>query len=265
MNSLIKRVEKIQRETVDAKDKNKQLQDEGDVDAFTLLRRKIGLDVKGIKELIKERDEAEETMPGSVRTVELSHQIRRAIIDIKADAQKLQRMYDKGQERYTKKNKENEEKLKKLELEKEVCELVWSHISELELINKKRGGERNAFIPLDPSTSSAPKQLPDIDNDDFRTLRQNDQKIDAKLDIISQHLQETEQIAKVMGDTAKRQGVMLDNLNDRADDLDTKLENINIRLSKMIKDIRKADRFIIDVILICVLLGVGGFIYSIVR
>ncbi|EFA79847.1 hypothetical protein PPL_06666 [Heterostelium album PN500] len=48
MNSLIRRVEKIQKECVDAKEKNKKLLNEGDADAFTLLRRKIGLDIKGI-------------------------------------------------------------------------------------------------------------------------------------------------------------------------------------------------------------------------
>ncbi|GAM27333.1 hypothetical protein SAMD00019534_105080 [Acytostelium subglobosum LB1] len=264
MNSLIRRVEKIQRETVDAKDKNKELLKEGDVDAFTLLRKKIGLDIKGIKELIKERDEAEINMPGSVRTVELSHHIRKAIMDIKGEAQKLQRMYDKAQDKYTKKNKENAEKQQRLELDKEVCELVWNHIKELELLNKKRGGDRNAFIPIDPSAATI-KELPDIDNDDFRELRRNDQEIDRNLEIIQTHLVETHNIAQNMGSAAKRQGKMLDDLNDRADVLDEKLENINVRLGQMIKDVRKADRFILDVILLCVLLGIGGLIYSFVK
>jgi len=265
MNGLIKRVEKIKKETVDANDKNKQLNADGTTDAFTLLRRKIGLDIKGIRELIKERDEAEATMPGSVRTVDLSHRIRVAIQEIKTETQKLQRMYEKAQERYNKKNKENPEKLKDLELQKESCELAWAHIKELENQNRKRGGETSNFIPRDHQSSSTVKQLPDIDNDDFKELIRNDKQIDNVLDKIQENLKVTENIANEMGKTAKRQGVMLDNLNDKADDLDTKLENINIRLAKMIKDVRKADRFIIDVILICVLLGIGGFIYSLVK
>eukprot|EP01132_Coremiostelium_polycephalum_P007461 gene7461-9167_t len=265
MNSLIKRVEKIQKECVDAKDKNKQLQQDGNTDAFTLLRRKIGLDIKGVRELIRERDEAEINMPGTVRTVDLSHRIRIAIQELKQETQKLQRMHDKSQERYDRKNKENPEKLKKLELQKESCELAWAHIKELELQNKKRGGETSNFIPITKENTSTIKELPDIDNDDFRELRRNDQAIDAVLDDISKGVQQVGAIANEMGKAAKRQGDMLDNLNDRADILDEKLENINIRLAKMIKDVRKGDRFILDVILILVLLGIGGVIYSIVR
>ncbi|KAN0019778.1 hypothetical protein ACTFIU_003000 [Dictyostelium citrinum] len=270
MNSLIKRVEKIQKECVDAADKNKQLNADGTTDAFTLLRRKIGLDIKGIRELIKERDEAEASLgPGTVRTVQLSHQVRTAIIDVKGECNKLQRMHDKSEERYKRKNKENPEKQKKLDLTRETCELAWAHVKELELQNKQRGGDGSKFIPRDhtqsSSNASGTKQLPDLDNDDFKELLRNDKQIDGVLDQISEQLKITENIANEMGKAATRQGVLLDTLNDKADVLDEKLENINIRLGKMIKDIRKADRFIIDVILIVVLLGIIGAIVGIVR
>ncbi|KAF2069990.1 hypothetical protein CYY_008692 [Polysphondylium violaceum] len=265
MNGLLKRVDKIKKETVDANDKNKQLNADGTTDAFTLLRRKIGLDIKGTRELIKERDEAETSMPGSVRTVDLSHRIRVAFKEIETEIQKLQRMYEKAQDRYNKKNKQNSEKLKDIELQKEICQLAWAHFKELENQNRKRGGETSNFIPRDHQSSSTVKQLPDIDNDDFKELIRNDNQINKILDKIKDDLIVTGNIAKDMKKAAEGQSAKLDDLSRKADDLDTKLENINTRLAKMIKDVRKGDRFIIDVILICVLLGIGGFIYSRVK
>ncbi|KYR00032.1 hypothetical protein DLAC_03530 [Tieghemostelium lacteum] len=265
MNSLIRRVEKIQKECVDVQDKSKQLQQDGNSGKFTLLRRKIGIDIKSVKELIKERDESEEVMAGSVRTVELSHHIRSKIMEVKTDTGKLERMHQKSQDRYTKKNKEDAEKSKKLELHKEEVDLAKAHIQELELKNKKRGSDVSAFIPITTSNAGTIPVLPDIDRDDFRELHKNDQIIDDYLGKISDGLQVTANIANEMNKTATRQGIMMDNLTTKTDKLEIKLENMNVRLTKMIKDIRKADRFLIDVVLICVLLGIGGFIYTLVK
>ncbi|EGC29304.1 hypothetical protein DICPUDRAFT_90552 [Dictyostelium purpureum] len=268
MNGLIKRVEKINKECVDSADKSKQLNADGTTDAFTLLRRKIGLDIKGVKELITERDEAEINMPGSVRTVQLSHSIRTAIQDLKGECGKLQKMHDKAEQRYLKKNKEDPEKLKKLELTKESCEIAWGHVKELELQNKKRGSDTNQFIPRDsssPRNGGQIKQLPDLDHEDFIELIKTDKQIDGVLTSISEQLKVTENIANEMGKAAQRQGVLLDDLDKKAEELDEKLENLNVRLGKMLKDIRKADRFMIDVILVLILLGVGAAIYGVVK
>ncbi|EFA79846.1 hypothetical protein PPL_06665 [Heterostelium album PN500] len=111
--------------------------------------------------------------------------------------------------------------------------------------NTIRGGDSNKFIPME-TTSSGIKELPDIDNEKFRELRVNDAEIDKGLDILSGHIAEAGEIAKKMGIVAKEQGQIADGLIIRTDNLNDKLETINNRLAKMIKDVRKADRFIID-------------------
>ncbi|KYQ90348.1 hypothetical protein DLAC_08962 [Tieghemostelium lacteum] len=256
MKSLLSRVEKIQRECVDVQDKSKHLQQDC---KFTLLRRKIGIEIKSAKDLIKERDNAEDVIPGSYKIAELSYHVRAKIREVILDTDKLEKMYQRSHDRFTKKNKADPEKEKKLELHKEEVGLARAHIQELELKSQKRTG--NAFIPLATSNAgTVPTMLPDIDNEDFRQLHIHNKIIDGNLDKIYDLLQTTKEIAIDMGTNANKQSVMIDNLTQKTDKLEIKLETINVRLKKLIKGIRKADRFLIDVALICVLLGIGGFI-----
>ncbi|KYR00983.1 dipeptidylpeptidase 8 [Tieghemostelium lacteum] len=229
MYSLIKRVEAIEKECVDVKDKNKQLQQDGNCGKFTLLRRKIGIDIKQVKDLIKERDKSEEDMPGTQRTIQLSYSIRNKIKEVKDDTTKLERMHLKSQERYKRKNKENTEKVKVLELHGEEVQLAFAHVKELEIKDKQRGGEASLFIPLSSSPGSANtiKYLPDIDRDDFRELHKNDQIIDEVLGRISDGLKVTENIANEMNKTATKQGVMMDTMTTKTDKLEIRLETMN--------------------------------------
>jgi hypothetical protein len=263
MNGLLKRLKKIEDECVEKKGAE-QAQPEGDIDEFTRLKRKVATQTKNIRQLIKDRDELEKTAPGTVATVEISHQIRAAIKDIRNDAAAMDKLQKSEKDQYTKKNKENPEKETQIEKREEIVGLVFDHIEEIRQLDQKRHGD-SAFSTNKKSKDPLITELPDIDDGGFQQLRKNDQVINNMLDGISANVNDLKEIANEMGKEISKQGVMLDDLDIKVDRVNDELENINIRLRKALDSVRKGDRFIVDIILLVILLGLCGYIYSIVK
>jgi syntaxin of plants SYP7 len=69
-------------------------------------------------------------------------------------------------------------------------------------------------------------------------------------------------IAIEMGKEATKQTKMIEIIGDKTDKANEQLENLNDRLRKVIQSIRKGDRFVMDIILLCILLGIAGYIYK---
>ena len=68
-----------------------------------------------IRQLIKDRDELEKTAPGTVATVEISHQIRSALKEIRNDAAAMSKLQKEEKDSYVKKNKTVPEKEEQIE------------------------------------------------------------------------------------------------------------------------------------------------------
>jgi len=255
----MRRLEKIQSECVE----KKSLIAEGDdkADEFTRIRRKVAADLAEVRQMIKDRDELELSTSGTRHTVEASHNIRSKIKAIKTDAQTLDGLQKKERAKYEKKNKTVPEKEQEIENREELVGLVFSHIKEVEGLNNKRHGD-TSFGSGDRQTDPTITELPNIDDEGFQLLRRNDAKIDQELDEISGHVGNLKEIALEMGKEATAQGEMLDNLDKKVDDVNDQLENLNTRMRKALESIRKGDRFIVDIILLCILLGIAGYIYS---
>lgn len=258
----MKRLQKIQDECVE-KQGPAAVMDEN-MDEFTRIKKKLAWQVKNIRQLIHDRDDMEKTAPGTVATVELSHKIRHALKEVRTDATQLDKIQKDEKASYIKKNKQDESREEQIELREEIVGTVFDHIEECKQLDQKRHGD-SAF-----SKSSAPKDplvtsLPDIDDAGFQLLRKNDQAIDNMLDNVAAGVSNLREIALEMGKEAEAQGVMLDDLDNKVDKVNDQLENINIRLRKALESVRKGDRFIVDLILLCVLLGLCGYIYSIVK
>jgi len=263
MNGLLKRLQKIEDECVDKKGTTTNVPDE-DMDEFTRLKRKVATQTRNLRQLIKDRDELEKTAPGTVATVEISHQIRTALKEVRNDAAAMSKLQKEELEGYKKKNKENPEKEQQIEKREEIVNLVFDHIEEIKQLDQKRHSQGSAFAQK-KTTDPLITELPDIDDAGFQLMRKNDQVIDGLLDNVADGVNVLKEMATEMGKEAEVQGVMLDNLEVKVDKVNDDLENINIRLRKALESVRKGDRFIVDIILLCVLLGLIGYIYSIVK
>lgn len=237
---------------------------EQDLDEFSRLKRKLATQTRNIRQLIKDRDELEKTAPGTVATVEISHQIRSALKEVRNDAAAMSKLQKEEKDSYVKKNKTVPEKEEQIEKREEIVNLVFDHIEEIKGLDQKRHSEGSAFSQkkgADPLIT----ELPDIDDAGFQMMRKNDQVIDGMLDNIKDNVGVLKEMASEMGKEAERQGVMLEDLEIKVDKVNDELENINIRLRKALESIRKGDRFIVDIILLVILLGLAGYIYSIVK
>jgi len=241
-----------------------QEQDEGVIDEFTRLKKKVANQTKNIRQLIKNREELEKTAPGTVATVQISSDIRTAIKELRNDAAAMDKLQKEEKEAYIKKNKTVPEKEELMDKREEIVQLVFDHVEEIKTLDQKRHGE-SAFTNNKKGADPTITELPDIDDAGFQQMRKNDQVIDQALDQIGEGVQQLKEIANEMGNEIGKHSTMLDDLDLKVDKVNDELENINIRLRKALDSVRKGDRFIIDIILLCILLGLCGYIYSVVK
>jgi t-SNARE complex subunit (syntaxin) len=260
MNALMKKLEKIQSECVEKKGLIQPADDKAD--EFTRIKKKIAADMLEVRQMIKDRDELEATASGTRHTVEASHNIRSKLKAIKADAQTLDTLQKKEKTKYEKKNKQNEEKEQQIENRGELVSLVFQHVKEVEALNNRKHGDSSFGSSAAGSGDPTITELPNIDDEGFQLLRRNDAIIDKHLEDIGQSVGVLKEMAVEMGKEAEAQGIMLDNLDKKVDDVNDQLENLNERMRKALESIRKGDRFIVDIILLCILLGIAGYIYS---
>jgi len=59
------------------------------------------------------------------------------------------------------------------------------------------------------------------------------------------------------------QEMMINELDRKVETTNAKLLNLNKRLKKTLEQVRKADRFCIDIILLIVVLAIGGYLYNV--
>lgn len=83
---------------------------------------------KDIRQLIHDRDEMEQTAPGTVATVELSHQIRHAMKNVRTDAAQLDKLQKDEKASYIKKNKQSEDREQQIE-HRYACILLFSFLT----------------------------------------------------------------------------------------------------------------------------------------
>ncbi|KAJ9188881.1 hypothetical protein P3X46_000236 [Hevea brasiliensis] len=90
-------------------------------------------------------------------------------------------------------------------------------------------------------------------------------KQDQGLDFILEGLDTLKDLAHDMNEELDRQVPLIDEIDTKADKATSDLRNTNVRLKKTIVEIRSSRNFCIDIILLCVILGIASYIYNILR
>ncbi|RHN75914.1 putative target SNARE coiled-coil domain-containing protein [Medicago truncatula] len=86
--------------------------------------------------------------------------------------------------------------------------------------------------------------------------------MDEGLDIISEGLDTLKNLALDMNEEIERQVPLMDEMDAKADKAMSDLRNTNLRLKKTITELRSSRNFCIDIILLCVLLGIVMYLYK---
>ncbi|BAT91949.1 hypothetical protein VIGAN_07059500 [Vigna angularis var. angularis] len=90
-------------------------------------------------------------------------------------------------------------------------------------------------------------------------------KQDEGLDIISEGLDTLKELAQDMNEELDRQVPLMDEIDKKVDKTTAELRNTNVKLKKTLNEIRSSRNFVIDIILLCVLLGIVMYLYNALR
>ncbi|XP_040245589.2 syntaxin-71-like [Aegilops tauschii subsp. strangulata] len=87
-------------------------------------------------------------------------------------------------------------------------------------------------------------------------------KQDEGLDLISEGLNTLKNLAEDIGEELDRQVPIMDEIDRKVDKANTELRKTNVRLKEIVNQIRSTRNFTVDIILICIILGIGAYLYK---
>lgn len=90
-------------------------------------------------------------------------------------------------------------------------------------------------------------------------------KQDQGLGIISEGLDTLKNLALDMNEEVDRQVPLIDEIDTKVDRATDDLKSTNVRLKETLHRIRSSRNFIIDIILLCVILGIASYLYNILK
>ena len=90
-------------------------------------------------------------------------------------------------------------------------------------------------------------------------------KQDAGLDQISKGLRTLKDLGHAMSDELKKQDPLMDNIDTKTSDATNELRTANTKLKALLMEMRQPHKLCLDLILVSVLLGIGSYIFTMVK
>lgn len=90
-------------------------------------------------------------------------------------------------------------------------------------------------------------------------------KQDQGLDMISEGLGTLKNMAHDMNEELDRQVPLMDEIDTKVDKAAADLKNTNVRLKETVTQLRSSRNFCIDIILLCVILGIAAYLYNVLK
>lgn len=128
------------------------------------------------------------------------------------------------------------------------------------------GGNARPGIKFDSSAET-------FDEGYFQTSEESEQfrgeyemrriKQDEGLNIISEGLDTLKNLAEDMNEELDRQVPLMDEIDSKVDKANAELRKTNVRLKETVNQFRSTRNFTIDIILICIILGIAAYLYNI--
>ncbi|GJN15155.1 hypothetical protein PR202_gb02048 [Eleusine coracana subsp. coracana] len=98
--------------------------------------------------------------------------------------------------------------------------------------------------------------------EDLPKLQRLALKKDEGLDIIGEGLETLKNMASDMNEELDRQVPLMDEMDDKVDRANADLKNTNVRLKETVLQMRSSRNFCIDIILLCIILGIAAYLYK---
>ncbi|XP_059634196.1 syntaxin-71-like [Cornus florida] len=90
-------------------------------------------------------------------------------------------------------------------------------------------------------------------------------KQDQDLDVIVEGLDTLKNMANDMNEEFDRQVPLMDEIDDKVDRATSDLKNTNVRLKDTVTRLRSSRNFCIDIILLCLILGIAAYLYNVLK
>ncbi|XP_034688952.1 syntaxin-71-like [Vitis riparia] len=90
-------------------------------------------------------------------------------------------------------------------------------------------------------------------------------KQDQGLDVISEGLDTLKNLANDMNEELDRQVPLIDEIDTKVDKATSDIKNTNVRLKETVTKMRSSQNFCIDIILLCVILGIASYLYNVLK
>ncbi|GMH10085.1 hypothetical protein Nepgr_011926 [Nepenthes gracilis] len=90
-------------------------------------------------------------------------------------------------------------------------------------------------------------------------------KQDQGLEMISEGLDTLKNMAHDMNEELDRQVPLMDEIDEKVDKATSDLKNTNVRLKDTVTQLRSSRNFCIDIILLCIILGIAAYLYNVLK
>ncbi|KAJ0964694.1 hypothetical protein J5N97_025832 [Dioscorea zingiberensis] len=90
-------------------------------------------------------------------------------------------------------------------------------------------------------------------------------KQDQGLDVIAEGLDTLKNMAHDMNEELDRQVPLIDEIDTKVDKATSDLKNTNVRLKETVNQLRSSRNFCIDIILLCIILGIAAYLYNVLK
>lgn len=214
-----------------------------------------------------EKAEMASTEKNRAAAVAMSAEVRRLKARLLEDILKLEKLAQKKVKGLSKEEQES-----RLDLVFALSEKIKEIQDGSAAASKQTGGwgasSSNKKIVFDSSDA-------DFDSNYFEQTEESSQfrkeyeirkkKQDEGLDIISEGLDTLKNIAQDMNEEMDRQVPLMDEIDTKVDKTTGDLRKTNVRLKETVLQMRSSRNFCIDIILLCILLGVSYYLYNLLK
>ncbi|CAN8270045.1 unnamed protein product [Cochlearia groenlandica] len=145
-------------------------------------------------------------------------------------------------------------------------DLVLALPARIEAIPDGTAGGPKSTSAWTPSTASRPDIKFDSESHESSQFRQEYEmrkiKQEQGLDMISEGLDALKNMASDMNEELDRQVPLMDEIDTKVDRATSDLKNTNVRLKHTVNQLRSSRNFCIDIVLLCIVLGIAAYLYK---